>query len=654
MAGNRHNSSSRSTIDRPQSPYPHFRLTATLACLAFGCTLAGWWWLSKSPNRGEIAVERDAAKEAPQPNAGNDFDSDRAIATLVAAGWEKPAARTVVTLNSPYLSILARSSTDESDAKIRHLARLGDPRHAYVRKRLETMPEIAGLLANTLDRDANGPAGVVTAIGNDTHSQAIASLFAFSATADEAVPLAEVIRRDRDLAVRLAESGDASLLSWLAPKDFGEPRITEVYQAWARRVIADAVAQNRPEALDEAFQILAMHGECVLGVLRADAGFRDALVGSVYPVFRTVFQAQADDGFSREAYLLCPQIWEFIHRYPRNAQNLLAKVGPLAIDTIMDPRLANCQEGLIDVLSFADQSVVDGLLDDRVRGHIRFPAFLARDLPASARVAALQRLSSEPENAGRNLQQWEGMTTAGVVADVGPEASGPVTWLPGYSAAVLVTKASQGRPVTGTEACFAALDVVEVVFMARGGGAALKAIGAAAQKSAAKRVGVAAAKGIGRESAEATTKQATRALAPWTFKAARQAARQGLASLQKALVLDVSSVVRGLYKRSGLNAKTFKVIDGLDARIFMRKDRRVVLDFTGDNPLGRFLSETATNAGIEEGLGNETVVAAARTAVMEGPAAIEAARRNISAWWFAVGDGTLDKLVPKVVATAIP
>lgn len=654
MAGNRHNSSSRPTIGRPQSPSPHFRLTATLACIAVGGTLVAWWWLSKPPNRGDIAVARDAAREAPQQNAGNEFDCDSAIATLVASGWEKPAARAVVALNSQYLSILARSSKEESDAKIRHLARLGDARHAYVRKRLETMPEIAGLLANTLDRDANGPADVVAAIGNDTHSQAITSLFAFSATADEAVPLADVISRDRDLAVRLAESGDASLLSWLAPKDFGDPRITESYQAWARRLVADAVAQNSPEAIDEAFQILAMHGEYVLRVMRADVGFRDALVGHVYSVFRGIYQAQPDDGFSRESYLLCPQIWEFIHRHPRDAANLLAKVGPLAVDTIMDPRFVNCQEGLIDVLSFADQSVVDGLLDDRVRGHSRFPAFLARPLPASARVAAIQRLASEPENAGRNLQQWEGMTTAGVVADVGPEASGPVTWLPGYSAAALVTKASQGRPVTGIDACFAALDVVEVVFMVRGGGTAIKAIGAAVEKSAARRVGVAAAKGIGREAAEATTKQATRALAPWTFKAARQAARQGLANLQKALVLDVTPLVRGLYKRAGLNAKTFKVIDGLDARIFMRKDRRVVLDFAGDNPVGRFLSETATNAGIEKGLGNEVVVDATTTAVVEGSAALEAARRNISAWWFAVGDGTLEKLVSMKPVLAVP
>lgn len=654
MSEKRRNSLSRSKIGRPRGNYPGLLLTATLACLAVGATSATWWWRSQPTTRGNVTAERDDSKELPLQTTRSTFDSEQAIETLIAAGWEKPAARAVVGLNSAYLSVLARSSMDESDAKIRHLSRLGDVRHAYVRKRLETMPEIAGLLATAVDRDVSGPEGIVAAIGSDAHSQAIASLFAFSATAEEAVPLAEVICRDRDLAVRLAESGDASLLSWLAPKDFGDTRTTEVYQSWARRVIADAVSQSRPEALDEAFQILAMHGEHVLGVLRADPGFRDALVGRVYPVFRGVLQAQPEDGFSREAYLLCPQIWEFIYLHPRDAENLLAKVGPLAVDTIMDPRFSDCQDGLIDVLSFADQSVVDGLLDERVRGHVRFPALLARPLPAKARVAAIHRLATEPENAGRYLKEWEAMTDAGVAADVGPEPSGPVTWLPGYSATVLVTKMSQGRTVTGADAFFAALDVVEAVTLTRGGGTALKAIGAAVEKSAAKRLGAAAAKGIAKETAEATTKRATRALAPWTFKAASQAARQGVANLQRALVVDVTPVVRGLYKRSGLNAKTFKFIDGLDARIFMRKDRRVVLDIAGDNPLGNFLSDTAANAGVEAGLGNEAVANAGRAAVVEGTAAIEAARRNLSAWWLAVGDGTLDKLMPRAAATVLP
>jgi hypothetical protein len=590
----------------------------------------------------------------PEGHSAGPFSSPAAIEQLVAAGWEEPAARAVVELNARFLSVLADSSPEESEKKLLTLARLGDPRHAYVRKRLEAMPEIAGLLANTLDLDEDGPKRVVAAIGNDAHSQAIASLFAFSAMADEAVPLAEVIHRDRDLAVRLAESGDASLLSWLAAKEFGEAATTEAYQSWARRVIADAATQNRSEAFDEAFQILATHGEHVLDVLRTDAGFRDALVDSVYPIFRRILDAQPEDGFSREAYMLSPQIWDFIHRYPRDAENLLTKAGLLAVDTLMDPRFSGCEEGLIDLLSFADEGVVDGLLDDRVRGHARFPAFLARPLPAKTRVAALRRLAAAPQDANRNLQQWEAMTLSGVIADVGPEASGPVTWVPGYSAAVLVTKAAQGRPVTGSDALFATIDSVEIVFMAKGGGAALRALGKAVEKSAATRVGAAAAKTIGRGTAEASTKQAARAFAPWTFKAARQAARQGFASLQKAMMVDVTPMVRGLYKRSGLSAKTFKIMDGLHARIFMRKDRRVVLDFAGDNPLGRFLSETATNAGVDQVLGNEVVKTTGRSAAVEGAAAIEAARRNVAAWWLAAGDGTLERLaVEAAAATAL-
>ena len=113
-------------------------------------------------------------------------------------------------------------------------------------------------------------------------------------------------------------------------------------------------------------------------------------------------------------------------------------------------------------------------------------------------------------------------------------------------------------------------------------------------------------------------------------------------------------MVRGLYKRSGLSAKTFKIMDGLDARIFMRKDRRVVLDFAGDNPLGRFLSETATNAGVEQVLGNEVVKTTGRFAVVEGAAEIEAARRNVAAWWLAAGDGTLERLAVEAAAATAP
>jgi len=593
-----------------------------------------------------LAAERDddASLASPQRSAVDSFDTEQAIVTLVAAGWEKSAAQAVVRLNTPYLAILAEASPMESDAKIRHLARLGNPRHAYARKRLESMPEIAGLLANTLDGAADGPGNVAAAIGNDIHTQPLVSLFAFSATGEEAAALADIIRRDRDLAVKLADFGDASLLSWLAPKDIGDERASEVYRAWARRIIADAAATNRPEALDEAFAILAMHGERVVQVLQTDGGFRDSLVGTVYPVFRRVLQTERDDGFSREAYLLCPQIWEFIHRYPRDAENLLAKVGPVAIDAVMDPRFSDCEEGLVNLLSFADQSVVEGLFDERVRGQPRFPAFLARSLPADTRVAAVQRLAKEPESAGLNLEQWEGMTRSGVIADVGPPTSGPVTWLPGYSAAVLVKKVSQGRPVTGIDLCFTALDGVEAVFMVRGGGATLKTMAAAVRESAARRVGTAVAEKMGKEAAENAAKQGSRALAPWTFRAGQQAARQMLASVQRSLIVDMTPVVRGLYKRSGLNGKTFRIIDGLNPKIFMRKDRRVVVDLVGDHPLGRFPSETATNAGIDKGLGNEVVVEGAQAAFIEGSAAVEAARRNISAWWLAAGDGTLDRL----------
>jgi hypothetical protein len=189
---------------------------------------------------------------------------------------------------------------------------------------------------------------------------------------------------------------------------------------------------------------------------------------------------------------------------------------------------------------------------------------------------------------------------------------------------------------------FAAVDAAEVVLMAKGGGAALKAIATSARKSAAKKITT--------EAAEQVAKTESRGLAPWVMRGAQKAGRQMLSAVREKLVIDVSPIVKGLYKRSGLNAKTFRYIDRLDARVFMRKDRRVVFDLAGDHPLCRFMSETATNAGVEKALENEMVMTAGRAAVVEGSKAVEAASRNVSAWWLMVGDGMVERLAVSGVA----
>lgn len=629
----------RPTSPRRRVQWPIRRAVASILVSAVLASVGLAFW--RSWHAGQAGSEEPSVAESTARNASSPFDSGRAIAILQEAGWEQAAAHTVIALNAPFLTVVAESSPSECEGIVRKLARLGDSRHAYARRRLESMPKLAGLMANTLDSAADGPESVATAIGSDVNAEALVSLFALSATGDDAVALARVINRDRDLAVRLANLQDTNLLSWLEPKDMGDPEATEVYRTWARRIIADALTSNAEQGVDEAFAILSMHGERVAEVVQQDIAFRSNLMSRVYPVFRRVVLAVDDDGFSRDVYLMYPQIWEFIHRYPKDAENLLTKVGPAAVDVLMDPRFAGCTDGLLDVLSSADQRVIDGLLDERICQNSRFAAFLERPLPAKTRVAALQTLAESPERANRNLEEWSAMTRGGVIDALGEPATGAVTWLPGYSAAVLAKKIAQGRPVTGMDVAFATLDAVEVVLMAKGGGATLRAIATSARKSAVKKIGT--------EAAEQFAKTEARGMAPWMMRGAQKAGRQMLSAVREKLVIDMTPIVRGLYKRSGLNAKTFRYLDRLDARVFMRKDRRVVIDLAGDHPLGRFMSETAANAGVEKALENEAIVAAGRSAFVEGSKAVEAASRNISAWWLMVGDGIVERLVmPKV------
>jgi hypothetical protein len=614
-----------------------FWIVSVAAVLVVG-GIAWWHWSpTDRPSAEEVSAGDGAAQDDLSP-----FDSGRAVASLKTAGWDDAAARTVIALNAPFLAVVAESSPSECDGIVRRLARLGDPRHAYARKRLESMPKLAGLMANTLDSAMDGPERVATAIGADVNAEALISLFALSATGDDAVALARVINRDRDLAVRLAGLQDTNLLSWLEPKDMGDAAASEVYRTWARRIITDALSTNAEQGLEEAFAILSMHGERVAAAVQVDSAFRSALMSRVYPVFRRVVLAVEDDGFSRDLYYMYPQIWEFIHRYPKDAENLLMRVGPASVDVLMDPRFAGCTDGLLDVLSSADQRVIDGLLDERICQNPRFAAFLERPLPAKTRVAALQALAEAPERANRNLEEWSAMTRSGLVDALGEPATSVVTWLPGYSAAVLARKIAQGRPVTGMDVVFAAVDAAEVVLIAKGGGAALKAIATSARKSAAKKIAT--------EAAEQVAKTESRGLAPWVMRGAQKAGRQMLTAVRDKLVIDMTPIVRGLYKRSGLNAKTFRYLDRLDARVFMRKDRRVVFDLAGDHPLGRFMSETAANAGVEKALENEIVMAGGRAAFVEGSKAVEAASRNISAWWLMVGDGMVERLAVAGVA----
>ena len=143
-----------------------------------------------------------------------------------------------------------------------------------------------------------------------------------------------------------------------------------------------------------------------------------------------------------------------------------------------------------------------------------------------------------------------------------------------------------------------------------------------------------------------------RELAPWMFSQGHQIARGLFKQLRDPA--DVTDLVRFTYKKSGSGRETFKRLTGLEARVFMRPDRRVAVHLpqlvSRNHALGIVLRETAINAGFDTALSSKPGEAAVETGAKGGRRVyratkeqVDAWEQHVAAWWLANATGTLDR-----------
>lgn len=124
---------------------------------------------------------------------------------LVSRGWEEAAAQAVTRLNLKYFDLLSDSDAGELTGLLASLGRLGD--HPDWQRRLAVRPELAGLLAGSLEAEAQGPALILETIPNDQSNPEILSLYGLLASPQDSIGLAQVLRRDGELIERLCRRG---------------------------------------------------------------------------------------------------------------------------------------------------------------------------------------------------------------------------------------------------------------------------------------------------------------------------------------------------------------------------------------------------------------------------------------------------------------
>jgi len=551
-------------------------------------------------------------------------------------------------------------------------ARLGSQPEP-VQASLERFPELAGLLAGSLEAHRDGPLRIVQSLperSEDRH--AILSLYAHFCDASDATRLADLLRRDQGLVLRLiAHDALWPLLPWLltVPDD---PAVQKVYYDWLRKVFEEALesaSHGDTAALDRAAALLEAHARRVCQLLKQDVAFRRAFLEKYWPRFDAAVRNAVNKtppqpgGSSQEevterelawfSYVADPRVWDYFHQLAGEGDlvfEVFDRWGLVAVDLALAPEYQDVRKRVLEALQKADELVIAALCDENLRKQPLFVELLKRDIRGGPLAKALHELQAAPAEAPRKLAYWQRLSDQALIEELGPPPEGPETWIPGYDVYHWLRKSSQAREMGWMDHLWAAVDVAEMLLIVKGT-KVVASLGRSVGKTLAR-------KGI-QEGAELAAKASARKLLPLTFQHAAKTLRITLRNVtsHKLLQADITPIVRYTFQRLqqvGLGRKTFRYLTNLEARVFMRGDRRVVFRFADwfekNSVMGRLLRETAETSGVDMVLrtqpGQEAIRAGIHAAEVGSEAAarqVQAWREHLSLWWIAVHTGAVDQ-----------
>jgi len=557
----------------------------------------------------------EGADRGPAP-AGPGHREPGLDAELIAAGWTRDAAEAVARLNAEWFGELDREAPDDAGRQRDLLRRLG--RTHQVLDVVARHPEVAGLLAVAID-----PVATADSLRDEPHYAAIASLYARYVVPEDAQTLTLALRRHRAVILRLAGRAPAGAeLLFLQPEEGPGQR---EYGRWLDDYCREALDHNDDD-LDAAVALMLEHGPALRRRLVADDAFRGRFREDLWPRYARAVGV----GLGPETFAWEPRIWDLLGL--PDGEALLRRWGLLAVDLLFAPRgayPADLHPELIRTLLEADNAKVAALYRFReaplLHRILRRPA-----LTEATRLAFLDRLNAEGTAILARFDQYSDRAFA---EELGPPADGPVTWIPLYYTVYEVPrKVLDGRPVPIGEVITALAD--PFLLFLPGGGKVTEEVFQTTLKNRARQF---AARQVGGPVSE---KMVAHELVPWIRAAILSQARQLPA---RGVGLEVTGPVRTLFRVSNLGRKSFSRLTNLEARLFMRRDARVVVRLDKVfviHFLQPYFEQTARDA-LEEGFAGMTGGRAPSPGSAPSgppertppPSAVEAWRKNISAWW---------------------
>ncbi len=574
---------------------------------------------------------------------------------LVAAGWSDAAAGAVVSLSLDRFILLRETVEAALEKEFKALESLRP--EGVVAQLLEKHPQTAGLLVMAHDRLALAE-GILRITNEDARDNIIGS-FAKYMDAGDISRWAVAVNRHGRCVAGLQRRCQAWPFDAVFVFPQSSPEVTEAYARWLDDVLEPTALPADDEDTVSLVEFILAAGPGIRQRMDSNPDFRDSFRSELWPAFARCVQRFSDERDIRVAWEFfgaTPRIWDLLER--PDGEALFQSAGTLAIDVLYGPEavLPELREKAASLLRQENHELVERAFGATWSRHPLFgKLMLDRNLTDEQLLAACLKLGPEKDDkAEAMLSDWNQMSDSALAEDIGPPP-GLRAVIPGYAVYYLGKKMMQGRSAGWIDAFGVGGDFVTLLSLGSSKlitepakEAATAALKQKLKSEAAKKVATAALKQklkgeAAKDVAALGVKEIAEEKRMVSFMA-HQALRLLPSDLKeqflKTLVVDVTGLAKGTFelgRHSGLGRESFKKLTGLEARIFMRRDGKVLTSLpalvAGNNPCAAFLNATAVNGAMDAPLHSKPVQEVVGKTFRVASDEVTRCNQNLACWW---------------------
>jgi len=486
------------------------------------------------------------------------------LCQLRDAGWNEETAKAIVAFHGQWFDLVAEENPDMSRLMRDAVIRLGrmPAIHAFVAEH----PELLGLLAMGNESEA-----IVQLFRADpTDFAVLLSVFMLNSLVDDHAPLVRVLQGQRELIVRLYRRGIVGVERLFTG---GETQAERVFDRW----LADELRNLITGADDDLAAFLMLvheHRSKILKLLESDTKFRDLFASELWP---RLCRATSHGDNLIEAYLDSPHIWDVLSR--SDGERLLRERGLLAVPLFFGPDAypQRLHDRVSRIMLDGDETTCYGLILSPFRREERFHRLLESKLTDRQVAGVINDLVGKEADYPERLHQlFEARNQPEKIDQlVSPPEPSEYEWLPLYYHFRIVRKVWSGEEITNAEWQNAGVDTVLTFYPPARAAKLLKQSLRAGKSTALLRNLKAPVVALAPGKLVAPAKQLDR----WEFPKLLKSARQIPGAVSDRIGVDITKLVQASFRHSGIGRGTWKWVTGLEARVFMRRDGVVTLQF---------------------------------------------------------------------------